>query len=68
MKELDRIFFSQSRAWREGFFYAIECRDNADAFYECLEDLVGAEKEQFGDGWRYAVAVRKAHNKALNES
>lgn len=68
MKELDRIFFGQPMAWREGFFYAIECRDNADAFYECMDDLVGAEKEQFSDGWRYAVAVRKAHNKALNES
>jgi hypothetical protein len=55
-------------AWREGFFYAIECRDNVDAFYECLDDLVPADKEQFGDGWRYAVALRKAHNKALNES
>ena len=67
MKELDRIFFGQPIAWREGFFYAIECKDNADAFYECLNDLVPADKEQFGAGWRYATKIRRMQAININE-
>lgn len=68
MNELDRVFFGQPMAWREGFFYAIECSYDTQVLYDCIDDLVGVEKEQFGAGWRYAVAIRKAHSKALNES
>ena len=68
MKELDRIFFGQPLAWREGFFYAIECRDNADNFYECINDLSPKEKEPFAQGWQYAIRLRKEHSKRLNES
>jgi len=68
MKEIDRLFFSQSMAWREGFFYAIQYRGSEDVLKECLDDLVAAEKEFFAVGWEYATNLRKAHNKALNES
>jgi hypothetical protein len=69
MSELDRIFFGQPMAWREGFFTAIESGNHPDDFQECIEFLdEGKERVMFKDGWDYAVYLRKEHNKSLNES
>ena len=67
MKELDQIFFGQPMAWREGFFYALQ-DPSKEAWYECISQLVGQEAREFEAGWECALRMRKAHNKALNES
>jgi hypothetical protein len=69
MKELDRIFFGQPLAWREGFFYAIECKGKRAEYLECIQDIDAEPmRTQFHDGWMYAVRILEMQTKALNEA
>lgn len=64
MNELDRIFFGQSIAWREGFFYAIAYPRYFDECYDQLSP--GKDQTNFKEGWEYATYLRREHNKSLN--
>ena len=69
MNDFDMIFFSQPMAWREGFFYAIECKGKRADYLECIENVDGQPmRDQFHDGWMYAVRILDMQNKELNNS
>lgn len=67
MKELDRSFFGQPMAWREGFFYAIECKGAHADYVECIDNLDGEPmRDQFRAGWEYAVRILDMQRVELN--